>query len=122
MAQRQEDRGLTNIAGERIARRFRGRDASRLVEFLLDERQQRALDLEAGMSRIREEIVAAIRDAEERGITRYRIAMDSGVAQSQLSRLMSGEQGLKLETAEKLCEALGIRIDIKRRKRRSRKG
>lgn len=61
--------------------------------------------------RLRAEIVRA----EKRGITRYRIAQESGVSQSQLSRFAAGENEPKLSTAEKICEAIGVRLAISRR-------
>ncbi len=60
------------------------------------------------------------RAIEASGKTRYRIAEEAGIAQSQLSRLMSGECGLSFETAERLANNLGLEIVI--RPKRSRKG
>ena len=69
------------------------------------------------MGRILEKIREAI---EASGKTRYRIARDSSVAQSQLSRLMSGERGLSIESLERVAECLGLEIMI--RPKRERKG
>lgn len=52
--------------------------------------------------------------------SRYRIAQGSGVSAGQLSRLVSGERGLSIESAEKLADYLGLEINI-RPKRRTRK-
>ena len=52
--------------------------------------------------------------------SRYRIAHGSGVNASQLTRLVSGERGLSIETAEKLADYLGLEI-IVRSKRGGRK-
>ena len=38
----------------------------------------------------------------------YRIAKDSGVAVSVLQRFMTGERGLNLTTAEKVCGVIGL--------------
>ena len=47
---------------------------------------------------------AAISD----GRTAYRLSKDSGVDVAVVQRFMSGERGLTLATAEKLCRALGL--------------
>ena len=59
-----------------------------------------------------------IRDAiENSGDTCYRIALDTGLNKSQLSRLMSGERGLRMEALEMLADHLGYRITlVKKRK------
>ena len=66
------------------------------------------------MASLMEPIVGRIRKAiEASGKTRYRIAKESGVAQSQLSRLMSGERSLSVETLERLAECLELEIVIR---------
>jgi len=52
--------------------------------------------------------------------TPYAIAKGSGVNKSQLSRLLSGERGLSIESAECVADYLGLEI-ILRPKRRNRK-
>ena len=61
------------------------------------------------------------RAIESSGQTRYRIAEGTGLSQAQLSRLMSGERGLSVESIEKLADYLGLEIVIrpKRRRRKS---
>ncbi len=55
-----------------------------------------------------------IRDAiEASGKTRYRIAHESGIAESVLSRLMSGERGLSIDALETLADYLGLEITIR---------
>jgi transcriptional regulator with XRE-family HTH domain len=49
--------------------------------------------------------------------TCYRIAKDTGIAPSQLSRLMSGERGLSTETLECLTNYLGLEIVIRPKRR-----
>lgn len=49
---------------------------------------------------------------EASGKTRYRIAKDAGVAQSQLSRLVHGKLGVSLETLEKLAKSLGYEVKL----------
>jgi transcriptional regulator with XRE-family HTH domain len=46
----------------------------------------------------------------ESGKTAYAICQKSGVAQAVLSRFMTGERGINLETAEKFCRALGLEL------------
>ena len=70
------------------------------------------------MGRLLDEIRDAI-DAS--GKTRYRIAQESGIAESVLSRLMSGERGLSIDALERLADYLGLEITM-RRKQRRRKG
>jgi transcriptional regulator with XRE-family HTH domain len=52
--------------------------------------------------------------------TRNRIAQDAGLSASGLSRLMSGERGLSVESLEQLADALGYTIEL-RPKPRARK-
>jgi predicted transcriptional regulator len=61
-----------------------------------------------------DDLRAAIRKAERRGITRYQIAKDAGVSEGQLSRLMHGTVDPRLNTAQRIIEAIGgkIRIDL----------
>ena len=67
------------------------------------------------MGRLLEEIRDAI---EVSGKTRYRIAKESGIAESGLSRLMSGERGLSIDTLERLADYLGLEIVILPKRRR----
>ena len=70
------------------------------------------------MGRLLDEIRDAI---EASGKTRYRIAQESGIAESVLSRLMSGERGLSIDALETLADYLGLEFTM-RPKRRQRKG
>lgn len=66
-------------------------------------------------------VLKAIRDAiTESGKTRYTISKQTGIDQSQLSRLMQGRTGLSLETLEKLTEFLGLEIVIRARRKKGR--
>ena len=49
--------------------------------------------------------------------SQYRIAQEAGVAQSQLSRFMSGEVGLTTATLDRLLPVLGLRLVQDRRRR-----
>lgn len=70
------------------------------------------------MARILDAICKAIEASDK---TQYRIAKDLGISQSQLSRLMTGERGLSIDTMERLADYLGLEIMI-RPKRKQRKG
>jgi transcriptional regulator with XRE-family HTH domain len=55
----------------------------------------------------------AIRDAiRASDQTPYGIAKGAGVARSQLSRLLSGQSGLTVETLERIAAYLGMRIRL----------
>ncbi|MBL8819694.1 MAG: helix-turn-helix transcriptional regulator [Planctomyces sp.] len=56
---------------------------------------------------IREVILQAI---EDRGESVLALSKLCGVSQPQLSRFVSGERDLRLESAAKLCEALGLEL------------
>ena len=63
-------------------------------------------------------ILDAIREAIETGDkTRYRIWKDTGISESQLSKLMRGKRGLSIEALERLAEYLNLEIVIRKRKR-----
>ena len=67
------------------------------------------------------QILNAIRKAIKNGDkTRYQIAKDTGITQSQLSRLMKRERGLSIESLERLTDYLELEIII--RPKRPRKG
>ena len=60
----------------------------------------------------------AIREAiRGSGLTRYRIAKDSGVSESTLCRFMVGEQDLTTATMDKVADALGVEVVVRRKKR-----
>ncbi len=67
------------------------------------------------MGRLLDEIRDAI---EASGKTRYRIAQESGIAESMLSRLMSGERGLSIDALETLADYLGLEIVMRPKRRR----
>ena len=71
-----------------------------------------------GMAGILDAICDAIEASDK---TRYRIAKDISISQTQLSRLMSGERGLSIDSLERLADYLGLEI-VMRPKRRRRKG
>jgi len=56
-------------------------------------------------------IVDQLRQAMlDSGLTQYRIAKDTGVPQPVVNRFISGERGITLETAAKLCDYLRLRL------------
>jgi plasmid maintenance system antidote protein VapI len=53
----------------------------------------------------------------ECGISRYGLSQASGVEQSALSRFMSGERGLSLESAARLASVLNLELRPKSHKK-----
>lgn len=52
-----------------------------------------------------------LRDAVKRsGVTRYRLSQELGIDQASLSRFVSGDGGLSLESIDKLAAHLGLRL------------
>jgi transcriptional regulator with XRE-family HTH domain len=67
------------------------------------------------MARERVKLSDQIRRAvDARGLSRYRIAKEIRVAESTVSRFMSGS-GLETENLDALADLLGLHITIKRR-------
>ena len=98
-----------NQALDRIVARYEGTDATRLLQYLAEKQKA---------ERITEQIREAIGSSE---LSRYEIAKQSGVDQATLSRFVSGERSITLETAEKLCPVLGLELLVRRRKKTSRR-
>ena len=61
-----------------------------------------------------DQLRAAIAAAEKQGVTRYQISKDSGVAASALSRLVSGERSVSIESAEAIAQAIGYQVRLDR--------
>lgn len=67
----------------------------------------------------RRSISGALREAiKESGLTCYAISKRSGVAESALSRFMSGERSLSLDTVERLADVLGAELVVRNDLRR----
>lgn len=67
-------------------------------------------------------LTEAVLDAVKRsGQTPYAIAKGSGVARSQLSRMLRGQSGMTADTIERLADYLGLRVTIEP-KRKTTKG
>lgn len=56
----------------------------------------------------------AVKQAELRGITRYRIHCETGIAQSVLSRFASGAGYLRIEQAELVARSIGYKLSLTR--------
>ena len=64
---------------------------------------------------IKKNIVDQLRRAmRDSGETEYAIAKASGVSQSIVNRFVSGERGISLETASKLCAYLKLDLVYRR--------
>ncbi len=58
------------------------------------------------------ELRKAIAKAERAGQTRYQIAKSAGIPQGQLSRIASGENLPRLDTAERIAGAMGFTLTL----------
>ena len=56
------------------------------------------------------ELRRSIAQAQRRGVTRYQIAKKTGLSQAMLSRFMAGQNVPKLDTAERIAQAIGRRL------------
>ena len=50
------------------------------------------------------------REIARDGRTIYRLAKDSGVNAAVIQRFVSGERGLNLDTADRVCRVLGLKL------------
>ena len=57
-----------------------------------------------------------IREIEKSKLTRLELAEKAGVDQAVIWRFLNGERDIRLETADRLCEVLGL--ELRRRSRR----
>ena len=56
-------------------------------------------------------IIARIEQlCEKKGISRYKLAQKSGIAQSSISTLLNRKSVPTIQTLEKICEGLGITL------------
>ena len=70
--------------------------------------------------RIMAPIYDDIRNAIEAGdMTRYRIAKETGISESQLSLFMAGNKGLSVEALETLADCLGLEITTRRKRKKT---
>ena len=59
---------------------------------------------------VSDQLRQAILDAAERGITRYRIAKETGVSQAALSRFVSRGQNIDLPSFDSIAAYLGLTL------------
>lgn len=52
---------------------------------------------------------------DDSGLTRYRIAQDTGIDESTLAKFYHGTRGLSLDNLDLLCEYLDLRIVAERK-------
>jgi transcriptional regulator with XRE-family HTH domain len=61
------------------------------------------------------------RAVDASGMSRYRIAKDLGIAESTISRFMSGKGGLSMEYIDALADLLGLNVTTVKRRRQKGK-
>jgi transcriptional regulator with XRE-family HTH domain len=54
------------------------------------------------------------RAVDASGLSRYRISKELGVAESTMSRFMSGQGGLSMDHLDALADLLGLDISVRR--------
>ncbi|MCH7791340.1 MAG: helix-turn-helix transcriptional regulator [Planctomycetes bacterium] len=52
------------------------------------------------------------------GQTRYRIAQETGINESTMSRFVASGRGLSMDNCDRLCVYLGLELKVKRGKTR----
>lgn len=62
------------------------------------------------------------RAIERSGLTRYRIAQESGVNESTLSRFVASGKGLSMENCDRLCAYLRLELTVQGGQPRDPKG
>ncbi len=63
--------------------------------------------MKLGSKKLTDQIRQAIDDS---GITRYRIAQDTGIDESALAKFYNGKRGLSLDNLDLLCDYLALRL------------
>jgi DNA-binding phage protein len=61
---------------------------------------------------VADELRRAIAQAERRGMTKYAIAKAAKMPRSQMTRIASGENVPKLDTAERVAQVIGYRLAL----------
>ncbi len=62
------------------------------------------------------------RAVEQSDLTRYRISKQTGIVQSILSRFVNQGAGLSMDSVDKLCECLELRLVSEDKPLKKRKG
>ncbi len=66
-------------------------------------------------------LVDQIRQAvADSGVSRYRIAQETGISESALSQFYNGHRGLSMEAINELGEYLGLRIVMDRKPKKGK--
>lgn len=73
-------------------------------------------DIIRRVSKLLDDIRQAIRDGDK---SRYQLWQETGIDQGQLSNFLAGKKGLSFESLERLADALGLEIVV-RKKRKDR--
>src|SRR6266404_5122626 len=66
-----------------------------------------AVSIGSASGRLSQALKEALRASDK---SMYQIAQDAGVAQIVVSRFVSGERDIRMATADKLAEALGLKL------------
>jgi hypothetical protein len=99
---------------KKIERIFRGRQLSP-EEVACDEEVRRKVQAEfppaapsgSASGRLSQALREALQASDK---SMYQIAQDAGIAQIVVSRFLSGERDIRMATADKLAEALGLTL------------
>lgn len=89
-----------------------------LVRQLPGERQSLLVNELVELVGLTEELKDAI---DRSGLSHYRLAQETGVTPGAISRFVAGERDLRLETAAKLADALGLELKPKKKPRKTKK-
>ena len=68
---------------------------------------------------IEDQLLAAANEAIEGGMTVYRLSQISGVQQIVLGQWLRGEKYLRLDSAAKIAEALGLELTKKKGRKKT---
>ena len=89
-------------------------DLSRRTSFgyaLHFAKQERGVNMPKKASTKRSTLSEQLKELiDDSGLSRYRISMESGVAQSTLSSFMSGRRSMSLENIDRIGEVLGLEL------------
>jgi len=57
---------------------------------------------------------------DDSGLTRYRIAQETGIDESALAKFYNGHRGLSMDALDRLSEYLGLRIVMDRKPKKGK--